>query len=193
MRIQVLIVSNISRFFCILLIPVLIMISDVQKTGAQEVKPSEYEVKSAFLYNFVKFVEWPKKSLPDSSTTMNLCIAGEDQLGSVLEIYEGEVVRNKKLLIKHVKVLHQMHECHILYIGESENERLSEILRGLKDLSILTVGDKEDFAKKGVIVNFYLEENKVRFEINVDAANRAKLIISSKPLKIARIIHDDKR
>lgn len=176
-----------------LLIPALIMISGVTTTGAEEVRPTEYQVKAAFLYNLVKFVEWPKKSLPDSSPTMNLCIAGEDQLGSVLEAYEGEVVRNRKLLIKRVKELHQMHECHILYICESEHERLSEILRGLKGLSILTAGDKKDFAKKGVIINFYLEENKVRFEVNVDAANRARLIISSKPLKIARIVHDEER
>ena len=176
-----------------LLIPVLMMISDATRTGAQEGKPTEYEVKAAFLYNLVKFVEWPKKSLPDSSPTMNLCIAGEDQLGSVLEAYEGEAVRNRKLLIKRVKVLHQMHECHILFICESEHKRLSEILRGLKGLSILTAGDGKDLAKKGVIVNFYLEENKVRFEINTDAVNRAGLIISSKPLKIARIVHDEER
>ena len=85
-----------------------------------------------------------------------------------------------------------MEACHILFISSSEEERLAKIIETLKDSSILTVGEVKQFAQRGGIINFIVKENKIRFEINVDAAERAKLKISSKLLKLAIIVTDER-
>lgn len=158
--------------------------------GAQT--PSEHLIKAAFLYNFAKFVEWPAKAFPSAKTPLTICILGEDPFGSDLdETIDGETVNERKLVAKRVKRVQDGEPCHVLFISSSEKERLPEVLGAVKRSSMLTVGETERFAKLGGIINFTLEENKVRFEINVDAADRAGLKISSKLLKLARVIRDE--
>jgi hypothetical protein len=157
---------------------------------AEQQDVGEYEVKAAFLYNFTKFVEWPTESLADTDATVNICVFGEDPYGTALNSIQGETIRDKKLAIKRLKSLQQVKNCHILFISESEEERLTRILKSLKGLHILTVGDTEGFAQKGVIINFYMEQRKVRFEVNVDAVRRSGLKISSRLLNLSRIVKD---
>jgi hypothetical protein len=159
--------------------------------GAVAPSPSEYQIKAAFLYNFAKFVEWPAKALPETSTSMTLCILGEDPFGTDLEqILDGKTVNDKSIVIKRFRGIRGLEVCHILFISSSERHHLPEILDALREASMLTVGETERFAKLGGIINFTIEENKVRFEINVDAAGRAGLKISSRLLKLGKLIRD---
>ena len=152
---------------------------------------SEYQIKAAFLYNFAKFVEWPAKALPETSTSMTLCILGEDPFGTDLEqSLDGKTVNGKSIAIKRFRGIRGLEVCHILFISSSERLHLPEILDALREASVLTVGETEQFAKLGGIINFTIEENKVRFEINVDAVERAGLKISSRLLKLGKVIRD---
>jgi hypothetical protein len=154
---------------------------------AQESRPGEYHVKAAFLYNFVKFVEWPD----DRNTrtgNINICILGEDPFEDAFDPIQGETVGNRKIRIKRFRTLQHIDECQVLFIGSSEREDIEHILASIKGLNILTVGDIEGFAQKGVILNFYIENNRVRFEINLNSLKRSGLRISSKVMHLAKII-----
>ena len=161
---------------------------------AQTEPPSEYQVKAAFLYNFVKFVEWPVDTFADPGAPFVLGVLGEDPFGSVLEqTLKGKTVNGRALVIRGVKQGKDLRTCHILFVSSSEIRHLDQILESLKGSSVLTVGEMERFAQSGGAVNFVLEQNRVRFEINPEAAARARLRISSKLLALARIVADERR
>jgi hypothetical protein len=154
---------------------------------AQELKPGEYQVKAALLYNFVKFVEWPDDR-KTRSDIINICVLGEDPFDDAFDSFQGETVGNRKLRIKRFRTLQHIDDCQVLFISRSESEDIGHILAAVKGLNILTVGDIEGFARKGVILNFYIENNRVRFEINLDSLRQTGLRISSKVMHLARII-----
>jgi len=156
-----------------------------QCVNAQEAGPTEYQIKAAFLYNFAKFVEWPA-----DTGTLNLCILGEDRFGRDIDTIEGKKAADKSLMVMRIKSAREIKKCRILFISSWESGQLADILMTARDLKILTVGDTDGFAERGVIINFYGEQNKIRFEINRDAAERSGLKISSKLFGLARIVHD---
>lgn len=154
---------------------------------AQAAPPTEYEVKAAFIHNIAKFVEWPPGALP-SSGSMRLCLLGEDSFGVALDTLRGKQVGRLSWEIVPAKAGSNLKECRVLFIAASERGNLGSILARLGGSPVLTVGDTDGYAQQGVMVNFYLEENRVRFEINREAAARAGLFISSQLLKLARIV-----
>jgi hypothetical protein len=155
---------------------------------AQETRPDEYQVKAAFLYNFVKFIDWPAEALANN-TAITLCIIGRDPFEGNLALIQGKPVKGKTLDIRNIKSVREAGGCRLLFISSSEKNYIAQILRDIRDHSIITIGDYEGFAQQGVIINFYIDQEKVRFEINVDAARRTGMQISSKLLKLARIVN----
>lgn len=153
--------------------------------SAQEAGPTESQIKAAFLYNFTKFIDWP----PDTGT-LNLCILGEDNFGRDIDAIEGKTAAGKTLSVRRIKSVQDIRQCRMLFIASLESERLESILTAAQGLNIFTVGDTAGYAERGVSINFYMEQNKVRFEINKDAAARSGLKISSKLFSLARIVHD---
>jgi hypothetical protein len=150
-------------------------------------RPAEYEVKAVFLYNLTKFVEWPDKSL-DNASTMTLFIIGEDPFGSYLDLIKGKSVKGKTFDIKHVDTSDALKGAGIVFIANTDKDNLRHILKNLSGRPFLTVGDTQSFAKGGVMINFYIEESKIRFEINADAAKSAGMKISSNLLKMGKVI-----
>lgn len=150
----------------------------------------ESEVKVTLLYKFIKFIEWPKKVFLEDSDAFNFCILGENPFGDALDLIKGKKVDHKTMVIQKCHDLEEVDKCHILYISSSEENRLMDILKSINGLSILTVGDMRKFSQNGGIINFYMENDTVRFEINIDAVNRSGLNISSKLLRLAKIIRD---
>lgn len=155
---------------------------------AQESKPGEYEVKAVFLYDFLKFVEWPDDQDTHAGRIVNICILGEDPFGNAFDFIQDETIGNRKLVVKRVRTHHHIDDCQVLFISSSEKEDINHILRTVKGSNILTVGDTEGFAQKGVMINFYIEQNKVRFEINLHSLRSSGLNVSSKVMHLARII-----
>jgi hypothetical protein len=153
--------------------------------GAQTA--AEYDVKAAFLYNFAKFVDWPPAAFPDPNS-LRICVLGEDPFGKSLQAVTDEQVGGHKLIVTRTESLAKPTGCQILFISRSERERLAQILAAVKGSPVLTVGDTDGFANRGVMINFVLEGSKVRFEINTESADRAGIKISSKLLQLAKKI-----
>ena len=151
-------------------------------------QPSEYEVKAAYLYNFANFVEWPHTSTGDTSSTLNIGILGIDPFGSAFKTIEGKKIRGRTVAVHRSRRLADLQDCQILFIGDSERVYLPRILDTLRERNVLTVGESEGFAEQGVIVDFYVIDNKVRFKINAEAGARSGLKLSSKLLKLAKIV-----
>lgn len=150
--------------------------------------PGEYEVKAAFLYNVLTFVEWPSP-LNKNAETLRICILGASAAGDAFDDLNGQVVMGRKLEIVHLTSLSDVGRCAVLFIGSSEDRNIQRILRALRGTSILSIGDTTGFARQGVMINFYLDQKKVRFEVNAAAARQAGLIISSKLLKLAGSVY----
>jgi hypothetical protein len=157
--------------------------------GAHGQAIDEYQVKAAFLYNFAKFVTWPPESFQTSKDPIVVCILGPNPFGGALEqAVQGKVVEGRKLLVLQISDGKQASSCQILFVSSSERKRGRSIIVELKSSGILTVGETEGFADQGGVVNFKLNGNRVRLEVNIDAAEEQKLRISSKLLSLAQIV-----
>ncbi|MBI5395527.1 MAG: YfiR family protein [Verrucomicrobia bacterium] len=149
----------------------------------------EYEIKAVFLLNFAQFVEWPAHAFANDTAPLTLGVLGEDPFGNILDrTVQGETIKGRPLAVKRFKRIEDVQDCHLLFISRSEKARVPQILSRLAGTSILTVGETDQFARSGGIINFRIQGNNVRFEINVDAAARSHLKISSKLLRLATII-----
>lgn len=174
-----------NRFSPEYLLIIILLLSFLFGNGANAQRPTEYEVKAAFIYNFAKFVEWQK--IADEA--LPLCIIGDDPFGSAMKNLEGKTAGGRRIAVRRIKSLEELKICQMLFISSSEKLKLSEITGLAKNKGILTISDTESFAEKGVVINLYMEEDKVRFEINIDAARDAGLKINSRLLSLAKIVH----
>ena len=185
----------ISKGSCLIaMVAVCIMVSIAPNAHAKPPSAGEYQLKAVFLYNFAKFTEWPAESFADARSPIIIGILGKDPFGATIDqAIKGKTVKGRKLAIKRFEKIEDVKACHILFISSSEEKRLAKIMETLKDSSVLTIGEVKQFAQRGGIINFIIKENKIRFEINVDAAKQAKLKISSKLLELAKIVRDGRR
>ena len=153
---------------------------------------TEYRVKTAFLYNFARFSNWPVTI----ENNFKLCIIGKNPFGGLIDSLIGRTVHNSILVVEYydIKVaeyndsLDFIKQCHLAYIDKSFEPALGDTLQQLRDLPILTVSDIEGFPQQGGIIGFKLADNKVRFDINTEAAGYAGITISSKLLSLADIV-----
>lgn len=152
----------------------------------------EYQVKAAFLFNFIKFVDWPDDVLPDTLDTMTIGVVGQGPLNTAIRSIAGKKVKDREIIIKFFGKFQEIHFSHVLFVNESEMENRKAVLKLLEGSSTLTVGEFKNFARDGGVINFFKHKNKVRFEVNLDAADEAHLIISSKLLNLAKIVNSDK-
>jgi hypothetical protein len=158
-------------------------------SATQAQSATEYQVKAAFLFNFAKFVEWPADAFPGADAALQICVLGQDPFGHEFE----QVIADKNVNGHRIEVIHpsgvpQAKACQILFVAASAKPQMRETLRALRGASVLTVGDSDGFARMGGIINFVLDEGRVRFEINVKAAERAHLKVSARLLTVAKLI-----
>lgn len=153
--------------------------------GAKET--SEYQVKAAYLYQFANFVEWPASSFPKTDSPLVIGVLGDDPFGKTLdETIRDVLVRNRKLVLRRFRKIEDLTPCHILFVSRSEKDKLAQIMAKVQDEPTLTVGEADDFARAGGIINFVLTEGRVKFRINLPAADRAGLKLSAKLLAVAK-------
>src|SRR5258706_14197193 len=152
---------------------------------------SEYLIKAGFIYNFANLVQWPANAFAQPDSPIVIGILGEDPFGTVLDaVLAGKRVNGREFLVKRLKSIVDLKECHILFVSSSEIAHSTEAIHLVKGMPILTIGEIPGFAKRGGIINLVLEDNKVHFEVNVEAAKEADLTISSRLLALARIVQD---
>jgi len=188
----------------------LLLVSLTAKVRAESASAYEYRIKAAFLYNFLQFVDWPEEESADSNEPVTIGIIGKNPFGDAFGPIKDKKVRGKDVIIKHFKSFKKLKKstkknkpesdqqietltkCHLLFICSSEQKNLEEIINEVKDHDVLMVGEMEGFLEAGGIINFLIEDRKVRFEINITAAEQAKLKIRSKLLRLAkRIVEED--
>ncbi len=151
--------------------------------------PSEYGLKAAFLYNFAKFVEWPPKTFSDLASPFAIGIIGDNPFGSNLQsTIENKTLDGHPIVVKPVRDISELKTCQMVFISRSERKRLGEILKGTQGVAALTVSEMDNFLEAGGMIQFLMQERKVRFAINGQAARKAGLKISSKLLNLARHI-----
>lgn len=166
-------------FFCILLKSV---------GGTEQITvSSEYHLKAAFLYNFAKFVQWPSEAFENSHTPIIFCIYGLDPFKDAIASIENKLISKRKLIIRKIgQDIEKLKECHIVFVSLSnKSKNLSDILYRIKESPILTVSDIKGFTDEGGIIGLIKKDNKIRFEVNLDAADKSHLKINSHLLRLA--------
>jgi hypothetical protein len=157
--------------------------------AAQAQSATEYQVKAAFLFNFARFVEWPADAFPSADSALQICVLGQDPFGRDFEqVIVDKTVNGHRIEIAHPDGVPQARACQILFIAASEKARVPSILQGLKGASVLVVGDTPGFAGLGGAINFVIDDGRVRFEINLKAAELAHLKISARLLTVAKVV-----
>ena len=159
---------------------------------AADAQPTEYQLKAAFLYHFVQFVEWPPKAYAETNAPLVIGVLGDNPFGGEIQrTIQGKFLNNHPLLFQKFESLAGVtNNCHILFISSSEKKRFPEVFAALSGSSILTVGETDRFLESGGMISFVMEKTKIRFEINETAVKQAGLKMSYKLLSLAsRVTH----
>jgi hypothetical protein len=156
--------------------------------SAQTERPAEYEVKAAYLLNFLKFVQWPA-SLAGASDSIPICVLGHDPFGAALDrIVSGQRIDGKNVVVRRLSKVADADGCRLLFIDSSQSGQLPMTMASLNDSPVLTVSDIPDFVSRGGIIQFVLRQERVRFEVNLLNAQRIGLILSSQLLNVASAV-----
>jgi hypothetical protein len=151
--------------------------------------PTEYQVKAAYVFNFLKFVEWPGDPAKEFQGPWVIGVVGDNPIGQELpRLVAGKTVEGRALQVKIFQPAEDLRGCHILFISASESKRLPSILASLRGSSVLTVADMQHFLDSGGMFQFVIEDGSVRLAIDVGATSRARLKVSSKLLSLARMV-----
>jgi hypothetical protein len=157
----------------------------------QSEETSGYKVKTAFLFNFAKFIEWPASSFAAPDSPFAICVLGQDPFGSILtDTLQGKMIGTRPLAVRRLKDKSEGRSCQIVFVSSSESAHLAAIVETLRGGNVLLVGESTGFATSGGTIEFTLEDDRVRFAINTDAADRSGLKFSSKLLALAQLVHD---
>lgn len=147
----------------------------------------EYQIKAVFLFNFAKFVDWPETAFPARDAPIVIGVVGESPFGSALEAaIKDETVKGRKIVCRQFTNESLLTNCNILFISRSEQDHIPALLEKLGKAPVLTVADSEGFTAQGGMINFVLQDNKIRFDINPMVAERAGMKISSRLLNLPK-------
>jgi len=181
------------------LLPVLLLLPTLAQSDSAHDR--EHELKAAVIYNFIRFAEWPESKLADGNEiVMGLLTAYP--FANAFDPVKDRPIKDRKLVIKELgtftlldklldpnepsKGVKALSQCHLLFICDSEKKHIGEILKAVEDCNVLTVGESENFLEAGGIINFIPQAEKPDFEVNLIAAKRAGLQISSRVLRLAK-------
>ena len=168
--------------------------------AAAQPPASEYEVKAAFLFNFIKFVEWPRSTFSETNSPYVIGVLGKTDpffnpqgLTNYLEdAVSRKILNDRRIVVRRSDRISNLKDCHLLFVTKSERN-LREIFAVAQENHILTVSEMGDFCERGGIINFVEQSGRVRFEINPKAAEEHSLKISSKLLNVAKIVPTQSR
>lgn len=171
------------------LIVALTLAASTHVGGAEISVAKEYQLKAAFLYNFTKFADWPAHCFSGTNSPIVLGILGRNPFGTELEkTITDRKVNGRSIVVRPVNNAREALETHVLFVSGAEDNRLEELAQAISGAPILTVGESEMFARRNGIINFFIESDKLRFDINMDAADRAGLKISAQLQKLAKTV-----
>lgn len=175
-----------SRLALSVLLAAAIQSSGVARGDADQAV--EYQVKAAFIYHFIKYVDWPADLAGNPPPTLTLCVLGRSDFGRAIASISGKTVRGRRVVVSYVRRLEDLPSCDLLFVSVSERGRLPQILAATRSHPVLTVSDIKHFAAAGGIIGFVPVGERVRFEINQRAALHANLRVSAQLLKLATAV-----
>ena len=150
----------------------------------------EQRIKAAFLYKFAGYVDWPAASFARSDTPFTIAVVGADPLAAELsQAVAGRTVNDRPVAVRRLKPGESLDGVHILFVGKGENARLAQLVKTAQTRSVLTVTESEGALAHGSVINFVLDDRRVRFEISLDSAEKSKLRLSSRLLAVAQQVH----
>lgn len=148
----------------------------------------EDRVKAAFVFNFIKFVEWPETAFQSPSATINVCVWGSSADAGTMMALDRKTAKQRTLKVMAVSHTPELMKCHVLFLTQSNRENFRPVLQSIADRGILSISDIDDFASSGGLIGLFKSENRMRFAINVEATQRAGLRMSSQLLKFGKIV-----
>jgi YfiR/HmsC-like len=175
----------------VLLLALMVASFGVGKDAVAAERP-EHEVKAAFLYNFGKYVRWPRNTRSGDEAFV-IGVLGTDPFGQALDdVVRGNRIDNKPVVIRRAAKLSELGACEVVFVGVSEEGNLEKVLAALTKAPVLTVGDMPQFVERGGMIGLTMVNRRVHFEVNADAAERAGLALGSQLLRLARNVSDTK-
>jgi hypothetical protein len=155
---------------------------------AGETDPSEAQVKAAFLLNFPKYVDWPMTAFPETNSPIVIAILGDDEVANELSTMSaGKIFDGHPVQLVRMTSLEPLHNCHMLFVGDRQSRKLSEVLAKLRGLEVLTVGESGGFLEQGGMINLVRRDRRISLEVNLDSIHRSGLKVSSKLLSVATV------
>jgi hypothetical protein len=156
---------------------------------AQSSKPTDYDVKAAYLFNFGHFIEWPANVASAQNDSFTVCVLGQDPFGPVLDAtLAGEKIAGKRVAAMRISTPQESGNCQILFLSSAGKPQLDTIIKALNKRAVLTVSDMPEFSQRGGMIQFVLEGKRVRFEVNIAAVQQSGLTLSSELLKVATTV-----
>jgi len=170
----------------IVLLWVSLLISGLPQYARPQPVAAEYQVKAAFIFHFAQFVDWPPGVLINSDSSMILCVFDDEPRRQEFQsTIEGKAIGARVLHVRQISQSQEVQGCNILFLSRDEARRQTAILKSLRGMPILTVGETDNFLSSGGMIRFHLDEDKIRFDINLDGAESSHLKISSRLLLLA--------
>jgi len=155
---------------------------------AEDGQDLEKKIKAACVANFPQFVDWPERSFQDGAAPFIIGVLGENPLGDNLALaVAGKRVNGREIKVKYFTDIADA-DCHMLLVNSSNPAELRRILEKVKEKPVLTVGESEEFLQQGGMIRVVRAADRIKLEINADAASAAKLRISSKLLRLGNIV-----
>ena len=161
-------------------------------SAARAQATQEYTVKAGFLYNFPKFIEWPKEAFSGTASPLVLCVVGADPFDGALDALNGKSVGGRLLVVKRYGAADPLAQCHIVFVSDSEKRRLGQIIAAIGNAPVLLVGEMETFTRLGGMIQFVTTDRGIQFEVNVEAARRHGLKFSGRLLQLASTVIGEK-
>lgn len=182
---RICVAARIVVFLCLIS-----LVSGALKPARCQATAEEYQIKAAFLYHFAQFVEWPDSTLNGRDLSLNLCIFdGDPHLLELRNSIEGKSIGSRVFHVRPLSQAQEIQGCQILFLSRDEARRQSAMLKSLRCLPVLTVGETSNFLAEGGMIRFHTEDNKIRFDINLGSADLSHLKISSRLLLLATSVN----
>jgi hypothetical protein len=150
----------------------------------------EYEIKAAFLYNFTKFVDWPAQTFANADAPIVIGVLGESPCVQALErLIKDRKVNGRTIVVRRIASAAEARVTQLLFVGSAQQAQFARLEPAIESLPVLTVGESPGFETLGGAIEFVPQGDKIRFEINIDAAEHAGLKISAQLQKLATVVH----
>ncbi len=172
--------------FVLVLLP---LVGSSRRMRAESTFASEDDIRAAMVQHLTMFVDWPPWKMDAAHQQFNVCLLGTDSIGPALEnVFRNKMVNSKPVIVQRVETGAKLDGCHLLYLGSGLKRDFQRSLPALEQAAVLTVSERSGADVPGQIVGFPAQYDHVRIEVNLHAAQRSNLTISSKLLRLATLV-----